>query len=214
MSRKLTLLSGVLFFAALVASIVLDGNAPDSHTVSGAKVIAFYTAHRDRMIASAGVLVVGVFFGVVFYGALRDHLRGGGGAGGLAATAFGGALLYAGSGCVGAGAALALTDKTSLITPSSAQTLSLLRTDVNTPLAAAGSAILLFAFGLAILKGRLLPRWLGWSALPFAVVGLVPGITFAAAFFVAVWTLIASIVLYRRLAEADTASLSQAATAR
>ena len=210
MHRRLSPTFGVIFFAGLIASVILDGNAPDTHTVSGAQVIAFYTDHRDRMIASAIVLVIAMSAGIVFYGLLRDYLRREEGDAGLPATAFGGALILAGSSCLGAGAVLALTDRTSQLSPAAAQTLSLLRTDVNTPFTSAGVAVLLFGFGVAILQSGRLPRWLGRVALPFAVVSLIPPVAYLAAFMVAIWTLIVSLILYRRLGTTPSAAAAEA----
>jgi Domain of unknown function (DUF4386) len=209
MLRRLSPTFGVIFSAGLLASVILDGNAPDTHTVSGAQVIAFYTDHRDRMIASATLLVIAVSAGIVFYGILRDYLRREGDAAGMSATAFGGALILAGSACLGAGAALALTDRTSQLSPASAQTLSLLRTDVNTPFTSAGVAVLLLGFGVAILQSERLPRWVGWVALPFAIVSLIPPVAYIAAFVAAIWTLIVSAILYRQLASNPQASAAE-----
>ena len=44
--------------------------------------------------------------------------------------------------------------------------------DLRAP--ARGLSILFFAFGLAIVRGRLLPSWLGWVAFPLALVAPSP----------------------------------------
>jgi hypothetical protein len=196
-TRRLAPLTGVVFVLLLIASIVLDGSEP-GRSASGAKVLAFYTHHQNRMAVSSAVVVVSVFFGLFFYGFLSDHLGREEGVRGLTRTAFGGAVLFAGGGCLGAGAAFALTDATSWLSPASAQTLSLVRLDLNWSFIAAGLSVLLAAYGLAILKSRLLPRWLGWAALPLAVVALVPVISWAAFFLAGIWTLIASVALFQR----------------
>ena len=209
MSRKLAPLSGVLFFVSLVASIVLDGNEPEGGKVTGVKVIVFFTMHRDRMIASAALIGIAVFSGVIFYGFLRDYLRRNETVSGLARTAFGGALLYAGGGCLGAGIALALTDSPSHLSPGAAQGLDLIRSDVNESFIGAGTAILLFCYGLAIVKSGMLPRWLGWVTFPFVVIALIPELYWAASFAAGIWTLILSLVLLVREARSSALPTSE-----
>jgi hypothetical protein len=202
MNRAWAPASAVLYVVALVASIVLDGNAPDSGTTSGAKVIAFYTAHHNQMIASAAVVVIAAVFAIVCYGTLREYLSQDARARALATTAVVGAAVYAGSLCLSAGAALALTDSTGQLDPGTAQTLSLLRSDVNGPFAAAGVALLLGGYGFAILQSARLPKWLAWTALIIAVVALIPTLTIVAVAVAALWTIAASLLTYRRLAPA------------
>jgi hypothetical protein len=84
----------------------------------------------------------------------------------LTATAFGGVLLFAASGCLSAGANFALVDAPNHLTAASAQTLHLIDQDLGSGFSDAGLAIMLIAFGLAILQSRLLPRWLGCAASP------------------------------------------------
>jgi hypothetical protein len=71
---------------------------------------------------------------------------------------------------------------------------------------------MLLAFGLAILKSRLLPAWLEWVAFPLAVCALVPPAGFVALVGTGLWTLTASISMYRRQrspgATATTAALA------
>lgn len=200
MNRAWAPVSAVIYVIALVASIVLDGNAPDNGTTPGAKVIAFYTSHHNQMIASAAVVVIAAVFAIVCYGTIREFLSNDHRARAMATTALVGAAVYAGSLCLSAGAALALTDSTRQLDPSTAQTLSLLRADVNGPFAGAGIALLLGGFGWAIIQSGRLPRWLAWIALVIAVVALVPPLVILAVVLSALWTIVASIMTYRRLA--------------
>ena len=210
MSHKLAPLTGVVFFVVLLAGVLTGDNL--SSTDSGAKVIAYYTAHRSRLQASALLIGLAVFVGVVFYGLLRDYLRRSEGVRGLTATAFGGVLLFAASGCLGAGCTLALADSPSRLTPVSAQTLNLIKTDGNSVFSSAGIAVLLFAYGLAIVRSGLLPKWLGWVAFPFVILALFPPTGFIAFIAAGLWTLIVSIVLYLRQAAAPAEADAQATT--
>jgi hypothetical protein len=205
MNHKLAPLTGVLFFALLVAGILVEGFDTPNSDDSATKVLAYYQAHDTRIAISAVLTVLAVFVGVIFYGMLRDHLRRSEGMRGLTATAFGGVLLFAASGCLSAGANFALVDAPNHLTAASAQTLHLIDQDLGSGFSDAGLAIMLFAFGLAILQSRLLPRWLGWAALPVALIALIPPIGFAAFLLGGFWTLAVSIAMWRRVANAEAA---------
>jgi len=204
MNQKLTPLAGILFFAMLLGSALTSGNQ-DGKT-SGAKVITYATAHHDKLVASMILTIIAVVIGVIYFGGLRDYLRQGEGVRGLTATAFGGVILFAASGALSAGALLALTSDTSHLDPSTAQGLNLLLTDAGAGLALCGMAILLFTYGMAIVKTGLLPKWLGWIALPFAVVALIPWIGWISFIMTGFWVLFTSIALYRRQAKAAAGS--------
>ena len=156
--------------------------------------------------------MLSVFVGVIFYGQLRDYLRDHEGSRGLTATAFGGVVLFAASGAMGAGILWALADSPSHLSPAAAQALYLTNTDVTYGLSLAGIALLFFCFGLAIVNSGLLPKWLGWVAFPLTLIALVPPIGFAAFIGAGIWTLIASVAMWRRLAGTDTAATAMAAS--
>jgi hypothetical protein len=189
-------LTGVVFVALLVASNVLLGSTPESSD-SAAKVIAFYQAHRTRIETSSYLTGLSLFFGLFFYACLRDCLHRARAGERLAATAFGGAILFAVGGGLAAGSQFALADVPSKLSPAAAQALNLLENDISVFALTAGVAVLLMASGIAILRTRLLPVWLGWIAIVIAVVGLTPAGFFA--FLAAgIWTLVASILIYMR----------------
>lgn len=202
MAKKLAPLTGVLFFLVLLVAVLIGGNSL-SATSSAAKVLAHFQAHRHVVQASAVLTVISVFVGVIFYGQLRDYLRRHDGSRGLTATAFGGALLFAASGGLSAGVGLALTDSPSHLSPASAQTLFLVNQDVGTGLAGGGIAVLFFCFGWAIVTSGLLPKWLGWVAFPLALIALFPPLGFVALVGAGLWTLIASISMWRRVGSTD-----------
>lgn len=196
MNRRSASLLGVLFVVVLAASIVMLN--PPGTSSSGAKVLSYYASHRTISEVDGLLIALSVFVGLLFYGLLRDYLRRSEAVRGLTATAFGGALLFAASGLVNTGTLWALTDSPGHLSPAAAQALYLIDEDGAYGFAVAGIALMLFAFGLAILKSDLLPRWLGWVAFPFAVVAFVPPTGFIALIGTGVWTLIASITMYRR----------------
>jgi hypothetical protein len=113
-------------------------------------VLSYYTRHRTISEISGLLTVIAVFLGILFYGLLRDHLRGDDTVRGLAATAFGGALLFGASGLVGAGALWALADSPSHLSPALAQSLYLVNEDCSFAFASAGIALMLFAYGMEL----------------------------------------------------------------
>jgi hypothetical protein len=203
MTNKLAPASGVLFFVLLLLAVVVGTNSLSASS-SPAKVLAYYASHRDSQRVSGVLTLLAVVIGVIFFGFLRDYLHRHETSHGLAATAFGGVILYAAAGALGAGAQFALADSPSHLSANAAQALNLVDMDVTSGMSLAGVSILLLAFGFAILKSALLPKWLGWVALPLAVIALIPPIGFIAWIGTGIWTLIVSIVFWRRLA-ADTA---------
>jgi hypothetical protein len=212
MIKRFAPLTGVAFFALLLVSALITGNSPDGKA-SGEKVLSYYEAHRTSTEVSGLLTVIAVFVGLVFYGLLRDHLRRHEASRGLTATAFGGAVLFGASGALSAGLDWALTDAPSHTSTSAAQALNLVDEDVTYGLMLAGLAVLFFCFGLAIVGGRLLPVWLGWVALPLALVALIPPVGFVAFFGVALWTLVVSIALWLRLRNADAPTVPATAGA-
>jgi hypothetical protein len=197
MSSRYLPLTGVVFFALLVVTSVMSGSTPQGKA-SGAKVLAFYHAHRTRDAVSAALVGLAILVGLFFYRCLRDHLRRASGSDLLAGVAFGGALLFAAAGGLSSGAQYALSIDANHLSAAAAQAVNLMATDAAFLLQGAGIAVLLIASGLAILRGGELPSWTGWFALVFGVVALVPPLAFAGFIGAGVWTLVVSLILYSR----------------
>jgi hypothetical protein len=198
MAKRLAPLTGVLFFILLLAAVLVGSNSLHASS-NPAKVLSYYQAHKDKSAVSGLLTVLSVVVGVIFYGQLRDYLRRGEASRGSTATAFGGVILFAASGGLSAGAAFALSDSPSHLSAAAAQMLSLVEMDVSSGLSLAGVAILLVCFGWAILNGRLLPTWLAWLAFLLALVAVIPFLGFFAFVGVGIWTLIVSVLMWRRL---------------
>ena len=201
MNHKLAPLTGVAFFAALLASILTSVNL--SNDSSGTKVLTHYSDAHDKLVASMILTVIAVFIGVIYFGVLRDYLGQNEKLRGVAATAFGGVVIFAVGGAVSAGAMFALIDSGDKLSPATAQTMNVLNQDAGAGLSSSGIAILLFCYGLAIVQSGLLPKWLGWVALPFAVIALVPEVAWISFIVTGLWVLVTSIVLYVRRSNAD-----------
>ncbi len=204
-SGRLAPLTGVVFVALLIAANSIVETTPDSNA-SAAKVISFYNAHSTKIAVAAYLTGVSLFVGLFFYAILRDRLREHGAAKGLANTAFGGAVLFAVGGGLAAGTELALAEAPSGLNPGAAQALNLLENNLAQFALGAGIAVLLFAAGLAILRTRMLPAWLGAVALVIAIAALTPA-AFGAFLATGLWTLVVSVMLFRRQ-PASSASVS------
>jgi hypothetical protein len=187
-------LTGVAFVVLLAVDFSVGGSEPQAGA-SAARVISWYSAHRSQVQVADYLMVVVLVVALFFFGYLRDRLAEE--SPGLAATAFGGAILFAVSGAVSSGAQLALADMPSRLSPAVAQALNLLSNYVAAVAVGAGAAGLLIASGLVIVRGARLPVWTGWLALVLGVVCIVP-IANLAAIPAGIWTLIISVVLFRR----------------
>ena len=194
---RLVSLLGVAFVVLLVVDFAVGGSEPQAGA-SAAKVVSWYSVHQGSVRASAYLMAVVLVVGFFFYGYLRDRLAVG--SGGLAATAFGGAVLFGVSGAVSSGVQLAVADSPGSLSPASAHTLNLLVNYAATVAVAAGAGVLLLAAGLAILRGAQLPAWIGWLGLVCGVVALVP-VRGVGPLPAGVWTLIVSIMLFVRSSE-------------
>ena len=191
---RLAPLLGVVFVVLLGIDFVVGGNEPGPGA-SSAKVVSWYSAHRGSVRVSMYLMAVVLVVGLLFYGYLRDRLAEG--SRGLAATAFGGAVLFAVSGAVSSGVELALADSPARLSPATAHALNLLDGYVAVIAVAAGAAGLLIAASLAILRGGQLPAWVAWLGLVFGVVALVP-IRNIGPIPAGIWTLIVSLLLFMR----------------
>jgi hypothetical protein len=190
---RLAPLTAVFFTGLLVASVALSWNTPNSDA-SGAKVISFFHSHRSEEMASNFLGGAAAAFLLFFASALRVHLRRG--ADGLAALGFGGGILAAGGGAIFSSLGLALADVPTKLDASSAQALNVLSNDFFFPFAVGLSAFMI-GNGLAIVRGRALPRWLGWVAFVIGLVSFSP-VGFFAFFAVMVWAVIVGVLLYVR----------------
>jgi hypothetical protein len=113
----------------------------------------------------------------------------------LASVAFGGALLFATGGALAAGSFFALSDKPDVLTAATAQSINLIQGDVGTGLMQAGLGVFYLATAAAILRGRLLPAWLGWVSVAVGLVAASVFLTFIAFIATALWVLTVAIML-------------------
>jgi hypothetical protein len=198
MSARFGSLSGVAFVALVIGSQLSSGGLPDS-SASPAKVIDFYQAHRTGEQFGAVLTAMAVVVGLYFFGSLRSYLGRVAGGAQFASIGFTGAVLFAVGGCINAGMQWSLADVPSRLTPGAAQALNVLSKDnLATGLYIAGLAALMLFYGTAMLRTRLMPRWLGWLTIALGLIALAGPLVFLVFVATAPWAILVSVLLYRR----------------
>jgi hypothetical protein len=200
---RLAPLTGVLFAALAVAGIISGGETPEA-SASPVKVIAYYGTHRSEVETSAILFALAFLVLVLFGGALRSYLRRSAAAEGLSALVLAGAVLMAAGAILGSGVEYGLAHNLPTLTPATAQTLNVLSNELFLPILA-GAFVFAISSGLAILGGARLPKWLGWVAIVLGIAAIIPPISFPSLFGFLIWSLIVSILMYRRSGAASPA---------
>jgi hypothetical protein len=194
-------LSGVVTVVLILAGFAVAGNAPNG-TSSVAKVVAFYSKHGSAQTTSGVLLSLGALLFLVFSASFAVRVR----------SASGGAvlcLLGAGVLVVGlttyAGLSIAMADVVGQIQGSALQALNVLADDaVFIFLITIGTSAFLLGAAAAVFATAVLPRWLAWWAVVFAVLGVIPSHVFGGSLDhvgllafagLGIWTLVAGILL-------------------
>jgi hypothetical protein len=203
--ERLAPLTGIVFVALLLFVIFVVSNGEPDATDSTLSAATYWKAHDGREMIGALIAGVGVLFLVWFAGSLRATMRAAeGGEGRLSAIAFGGFLLFAVGGLLFAGIDFAAADTAGDVPPQVTQTLSVLNSDLFIPVSV-GAGIAMLATGVATLRFGPLPKGMGWFAVVIGVVSMTPG-GFFGFMGLLLWTLIASVLLYRAPPAAAAAS--------
>ena len=189
--RRWLAVSGLLFVILAVAAVTVISSVPDN-TASVAKVLSYYTQHKDSGYVTAILLEGAVVVALCFFWYLRNLLVDAGADARLTTLGFAGAIVFGVGGAVGGGMKWVMSDAVSHVTPATLQGLNAVQDDLNTILSGAGSALLLFATSIAIIKSGALPKWLGWLGIGLGAVSLADLIGPVP---VAIWVLVASVVL-------------------
>jgi hypothetical protein len=190
-------LAGVLFVVLVIAGgPVLEGSTPNARA-SSVRVIAFYTAHRDRERAGVFVLAFAFVAFLCFAAVLRARWRRANGSDGIAALVLAAAAVVVVGQSATEGVAYALTEDPAKLSASSAQTLNLLANDFVVT-SAIGFLSFGLAAGIAILRGVGLPSWLGWAALVIGILFVVPPIEFAGFLLLLIWVVVVTVITIRR----------------
>jgi len=212
--------TGILFVLLVIVGFVVTPEPPAADA-SAAEVFDYVTDKQNSLHAAQLIFAAAGFFFIWFIGTLRTFLAAAeGNDGRLANTAFGGGLIAAATLLVSFG--LAATAALHPAENGPELTHALIDASLIVPAVGAPAAAVFFAAnGLSIIRSVYLPTWLGWLGLVTALFNLLglgavytdDGV-FAAdgvlGFFIGfalflIWNLAASIVLYRRLGEGETA---------
>lgn len=194
---RLAPLTGVLFAVIVLIAALSDSGETPKPSASAAKVMSYYTNHRSE-VETGGILFALAFLVLVlFAGALRSYLRRTAVAEGLGALVLGGAILMAAGALAATGIEYGLAHNLHDFTPEAAKTLNFISTELFLTVLGGGFIFAVCA-GLAILRGAALPKWMGWVAIVIGIAALIPPASFPALLALLIWTLITSILMYRR----------------
>jgi hypothetical protein len=223
--------TGVLFVLLVIVGFAITPKPP-SADATPAEVLGYVTDHANALHAVQLIFGAAGFFFIWFIGTLRDALSRvevGERRAALANIAWGGGLIAVATLMVG----FALQATATLHPATNDPDLTRALVDASLLIPAVGApavAVFFVANGLSILRSGQLPAWLGWLALVTALfnalgIGAVytdrgafaaDGVLgfFAGFLLFLIWTLLASIVLFRGAGEAGgTAAPSEAAAA-
>ena len=197
-------LAGLLFLVLAVVAFVLSSDPPDTDE-STAQVVEYWQDNEAKEIVSAILTTLAGAALVWFAASLRAAIsRVEGGSGRLGTLALSGAVIIAtGLGVVSA-FAFAAADTVGDVPPQVTQTLAVLYADTFFPMVV-GALVLYVSAGMAILRYRVLPVWLGVVALIGAVVAVSP-LGFFAFLLLLVWVAVVGVLMFRSGAGTDTES--------
>jgi hypothetical protein len=173
--QKLAGAAGVVFIVATLVSAFIV-SPPPSPDESAAKFVEYYSDNRTVLLVQMIIAVLADIPAFLFIAGFWQLLRREEGEAGILATAtvvafiVGGAVVTVASGWLGA---LAYLGDGNGLDEGSARTLSLLGTLSTTSGIFAAFAATEAASGYVLLKGTVLPKWLGWIGLAAAVLALV-----------------------------------------
>ena len=181
--------------AVLVAIAFFTGPNSPGDDATGAQVIAWYNSHHAADFVGDLIGGLAVLFLVLFAVALARQVRTGDrwlAHGALAAAVFGGVGFL-----TSIGFDSVLAQNHNHLTIASAQTLSLLENDFFLPILV-GFALFGILTGLAVVVGRILPKWMGWVMFAFGLVCLAGPIGFFGILATLLWVLVAGIWMVKQ----------------
>ena len=181
--------------AVLVAIAFFTGPNSPGDDATGAQVIAWYGSHHTADFVFDIVGGLAVLFFVLFAVALARQVRTGDrwlAHGALGAAVFGGVGFL-----ISVGFDTVLAQNHDHLTIASAQTLSLLENDFFLPILV-GFALFGILTGLAVVVGRILPKWMGWVMFAFGLACLAGPIGFFGLLATLLWVLVAGIWMVKQ----------------
>jgi hypothetical protein len=186
--------SGTLAGALVAIAFFASPHSPGDNA-TGAQVIAWYGSHHTADFVFDLIGGLAVLFLVLFAVALARQVRTGDRW--LAHGALAGAV-FAGVGfLISIGFDTILAQDHNRLTTASAQTLSLLENDFFLPILV-GFALFGILTGLAVMVGRILPKWMGWVMFVFGLACLAGPIGFFGVLATILWMLVAGIWMVKQ----------------
>ena len=170
----LAALTGILFLVLAIVSTFVMGEPPDPKDDSVQEIVNFYTDNESEIWAATIMQMIATVALVFYGGYLRRLLRVAEGEGRmLSSVALAGITIVAVAIGVDATINVALVEEVDDIDPAATQALSALWSNDFIPLAI-GASVFMLAVGLSIVRHGALPKWLGWVAILFGVIGVTP----------------------------------------
>jgi hypothetical protein len=189
-------LTGVVFAVLLLVGFLVSPSTPDSDASAQQAVSSFMT-HRTHDRVSVFLLAYASVFAMFFAAALRSYLKARTEGDGLITLGFSGMVIFVVGALTLIGLEFAATDVPAKISPAAEQALNVLQDNVFFALLV-GTGIFFIGNGLAIVASAALPKWLGWIAVPLAVIAVTPLGWFVALFALPIWALIVSVLMFMR----------------
>jgi hypothetical protein len=203
---------GGLTFVVLALVLVAVVPMPPSVNASSASLASHYATSKQGLFFAGGFVtmaaVVVVMFWFVYF---RDLLATAPGARRLATAGLAGAIIFGASGGMAAGHDFVLSDAAGKASLSTIRVLNYLP-DLNLGLTAIGVVVFLAATALVVIRSRVLPVWIGWLSVVFAVASFV--VTPAALPALALWMIPTNIVLIARFRSGAQRTAAQIARDR
>jgi hypothetical protein len=201
-------LCGVVFFVLFLAGFLVGTSTPSSDA-SAQHAVSSFVSHRTHDRVSLFLIAYASVFAMFFAAALRSYLKTRSRGDGLTTLGYSGMVIFVVGLLTLVGMEFAATDVPGKISPSAEQALNVLQNDVFFALLV-GAAIFLIGSGLAIVGSAALPKWLGWIAVPLAVIAVTPLGWFVAIFALPIWAMIVSVLMFLRQATPATSAAAPA----
>ena len=206
--NRVLALCGVGFVVVTLIGAGIEGSVPHPDA-STAAIVKFYASHKTHVEVGTVVLADAVVLILLFAAYLRRHLDRDAPATWPTIIAMTGTVIFAVSGLLEFSAAFTIAHFSSKLEPSAALAYNAAGATGGS-ISTIGTCALLAGFGIAIIRSRQLPAWLGWIAAALAVVQLAgPLISNAIEPVVFLWFVVTSIFLaIRTTAEGRTVPTS------
>jgi hypothetical protein len=209
-------LAGVMAVVLWVIGIILltgPGHLGNNSSDAALLILANYAHHSSAIQWGAWFVMLGALAFIWFVGSLRSALFAAEGGTGRLATITGMGGVATGLGILLAHVpSFAAATTSDNLTASAAKAL-ILMDDVFFYAAEFSVAVLFFAVAVSIFRFAVLPGWLGWVSLVFAVLSVIPPVGWAIlGLGLPLWTLVVSWLLFSKQRGAPVATTPAAST--